>query len=160
MNRETAQESLRRTLWRMVAVIAILGAVSYGARFAVWTVAGFLALGMSLRLLHTPRPWLGLAVAALSNHLFLYDWMVLVPAGVVVARHLLKKGVDLPAIIVSIVHASFVQLAFGASIYRRLGFTVQITSFVLIFVGIVAVRHMRSTDGAALVTKYGLETTI
>ncbi|MCH7669741.1 MAG: DUF2029 domain-containing protein [Acidobacteria bacterium] len=101
-----------------------------------------------------------LGAAALSNHLLLYDWMVLVPAGVVVARYLPRKGVDLPAMIVSIVYASFVQMAFGASVYRRLGFTVQITSFVLIFVGIVAVRRMRSTDGAALVTESGLETTI
>lgn len=101
-----------------------------------------------------------LGAAALSTHILLYAWMVLVPASVAVQRYLPSRSIHLPAMIVALMFASLVQLISGSSVYNRLGFTVQITSFVLIFVGIVAVRHMRSTHGAALVTESGLETTI
>ena len=41
----------------------------------MWTVAGFLGLGVSLRLLRTPRPWLVLSVAAASLNGYIGVWV-------------------------------------------------------------------------------------
>ena len=94
-----------------------------------------------------------IGVAALANRLFLYDWMVLVPAGVIVAKHLPPRSVHLPAMIASLMLVSFAQFAFGASVYRRFGFTLQLAPFVLLIIGVVAIRHMRSSDRDDLLSR-------
>lgn len=89
--------------------------------------------------------------AALANHLLLYDWMILVPAGAVVAQHLPKASVHLPGMIVALMYVPLVQVFFGIETYRQFGFVPQVASLVLLGVGVVAVRQMTAADVSHLV---------
>lgn len=80
--------------------------------------------------------------AALANHLLLYDWMILVPAGVVVSQHLPDFSVYLPGMIAALMYVSLLQMVFGIETYRQFGFVPQIAPVLLIGVGVVAVRQM------------------
>jgi Glycosyltransferase family 87 len=93
--------------------------------------------------------------AALAYRLLLYDWMILVPAGAIVAQHIRSRSLHLPAMILALMYIPLGQVFFGIETYRQFGFVPQVASLTLVGVGYVAVREMLQHDGEALVLSRG-----
>ena len=75
-------------------------------------------------------------------HLVMYDWVVLVPVGIVFAQHIPARSVALPMIIVGLLYTSLFQAAFGIASFEQFGSSIQIAALVLVSSAVFGVRQI------------------
>ena len=81
-------------------------------------------------------------------HLLAYDWVLLVPAGVVFVQLSPTRTVLLPAMIVGLLGSLTFQVVFGIASYERFGRGIQVAPLVLLLALFAAVRQLLRTPEA------------
>lgn len=77
------------------------------------------------------------------SHLLLYDWLLLVPAGVLFVRKIPPRSMVVPASIAALLFAALFQVVFGVASFERFGRSIQFAPVVLVVVIFVVVRQLQ-----------------
>jgi glycosyl transferase family 87 len=80
------------------------------------------------------------------SHVLLYDWILLVPAGVLFAQKIPPRSVVIPGALVALLYSLFFQASFGITLFERFGRSLQFAPVVLVVVLVIAVRRLQAAD--------------
>jgi len=76
-------------------------------------------------------------------HVLLYDWLLLIPAGVLLAQRIPPRSVIIPAAIAALLYSLLFQAAFGVGSFNRFGWSIQFAPAVLVVTLVFAVRQLQ-----------------
>ncbi|GBE24565.1 hypothetical protein BMS3Bbin02_00840 [bacterium BMS3Bbin02] len=117
--------------------VGLFGAILIGGVRARWDSDLMFIVATTMGLLVLP-------------HVLAYDWVLLVPAGVLLAQKIPPRSVLIPAALVAVLYSLLFQVVFGVGSFARFGRSIQFAPVVLVTTLFFAVRRLqglrRATD--------------